>query len=558
MPSTPKKSIKRNAGLLFGALILSGFPVLTHAEEVPEAQSKISQEEVHKDDVLEGEEATSNEETNIEEETEEGVKPEVVEEVDETIDEKPDLAEEVKPEVLSEEKPEVLSSDYTVTVKYGDTLNKIASKHKVTVSQIVEWNNIKNVNLITVGQKIIIKSGSDSNNDATQTPDAPKEDVKISKSMTPQEFVNTIAGEAQKVAHSHGLYASVMIAQASLESGYGDSSLSLAPNYNLFGIKGSYQGQSVTMNTREFSNGKWIFIPQAFKKYPSHAASFGDNARLLRNGLSWNSKFYAGTWVENASTYKEATQWLQGRYATDPAYASKLNRVIELFNLTQYDSAPVEDTGKEEATPTLPEETPEVKPDETPEETPEETQKVTYTVKSGDTLSHIAVRYKTTVAKLREENNIKGSLILVGQKLTIPGQKASSKPSKPNVPSKPATKPSTGTTTKDVTHSVKRGDTLSHIARQYKTSVSAIKSLNNLKSDLILVGQRLKVSSTTSNGSTSKPTTSKPSTSKTITVKRGDTLSHIAKRNGTSVARLKQLNGLKSDLIFINQKLKVN
>lgn len=64
-----------------------------------------------------------------------------------------------------------------------------------------------------------------------------------------QTFINNVGACAQTVAASHDLYASVMIAQAILESGWGGSALAQAPNYNLFGVKGSYNGNSVTMPT---------------------------------------------------------------------------------------------------------------------------------------------------------------------------------------------------------------------------------------------------------------------------------------------------------------------
>ncbi|WP_313540786.1 glucosaminidase domain-containing protein, partial [Enterococcus sp.] len=70
-------------------------------------------------------------------------------------------------------------------------------------------------------------------------------------------FITEIATYAQPVAQANDLYASVMIAQAILESGWGRSSLSKAPNYNLFGVKGSYNGQTVYMSTLEYLNGQW-------------------------------------------------------------------------------------------------------------------------------------------------------------------------------------------------------------------------------------------------------------------------------------------------------------
>src|SRR5699024_1589774 len=150
---------------------------------------------------------------------------------------------------------------------------------------------------------------------------------------------------------------------------------------------------------------------------------------------------------------------------------------------------------------------------------------------------------------LKQLNNLKSDLIYVGQTLKVKGSTSTTKPdSKPTTPSKPT----------ESTYTVKSGDTLSHIALKYGTSVSALKQLNNLKSDLIYVGQKLKVKGNTSTTKPdSKPTTPSQSTGSTYTVKSGDTLSHIALKYGTSVSALKQLNNLKSDLIYVGQKLKV-
>src|SRR5699024_4459710 len=156
-------------------------------------------------------------------------------------------------------------------------------------------------------------------------------------------------------------------------------------------------------------------------------------------------------------------------------------------------------------------------------------------------LTHIARKYKTSVSELKKLNHLKSDLIFVGQKLKVKGSSSSSKPTTPT--------PSTAST-----YTVKGGDTLSHIARQYKTSVSELKKLNHLKSDLIFVGQKLKVKRSSSS---SKPTTSAQSAGSTYTVKGDDNLSQISLKYKTNVSELKKLNHSKSDLIFVGQKLKV-
>lgn len=185
--------------------------------------------------------------------------------------------------------------------------------------------------LSCVGATTIIQPITANASDATQN--------YTTRSLSESDFLALAAPHAQEVAAQNDLYASVMIAQAILESGWGGSSLSMAPNYNLFGIKGTYNGQSVTMPTKEYVNGQWITINAAFRKYPSYKQSFEDNARVLKTvSFSPGNYYYSGAWKSNTSSYKDATAWLTGRYATAPNYNTALNRIIELYNLTKYDT----------------------------------------------------------------------------------------------------------------------------------------------------------------------------------------------------------------------------
>ncbi|MBC1921011.1 GW domain-containing glycosaminoglycan-binding protein [Listeria grayi] len=151
-----------------------------------------------------------------------------------------------------------------------------------------------------------------------------------------EKFFASISGYAQKLSQKYNVYASVMMAQSALESAWGESGLSKKAN-NFFGVKGKYKGQSVIVETREFSNGKWITIKAEFRKYPSFYESMEDNASKLRNGVSWDHNYYKGTWYENTKSYKDSTKWLTGRYATDPDYNKKLDSIIEKYGLTKYD-----------------------------------------------------------------------------------------------------------------------------------------------------------------------------------------------------------------------------
>lgn len=165
--------------------------------------------------------------------------------------------------------------------------------------------------------------------DTTYTPS------NVSVNLTTQKFVAVIGEQAREIAQENDLYASVMIAQAILESGSGNSALARTPNNNLFGIKGTYEGNGVVMRTAEDDGtGSLYYIGSRFRVYPSTYESLGDYASLLKNGLSG---FYAPAWKSNSDSYVEACNYLEGRYATDTSYSEKLQGIIEAYDLTRYD-----------------------------------------------------------------------------------------------------------------------------------------------------------------------------------------------------------------------------
>lgn len=160
----------------------------------------------------------------------------------------------------------------------------------------------------------------------------------------------------------------------------------------------------------------------------------------------------------------------------------------------------------------------------------------TYTVKSGDTLGAIALRYKTTINALAQLNNISNTnLIRVGQVLKIP-----------TTTTTPAPTPKT--------YVVQRGDTLGAIALRHNITVNALAQLNNISNtNLIRVGQVLKIPTRTST-----PTPAPAPTQKTYVVKYGDTLSQIALTHGVTLASLASFNGIANvNAISVGQVLKI-
>ena len=89
-------------------------------------------------------------------------------------------------------------------------------------------------------------------------------------------------------------------------------------------------------------NGELYSINSSFRKYPNYAASLGDYVQLLRGGISGNDGYYQKTWRSTAKNYLRSTHALTGTYATDTSYDRKLNSIIAVYNLTQYDQVKID------------------------------------------------------------------------------------------------------------------------------------------------------------------------------------------------------------------------
>lgn len=150
-----------------------------------------------------------------------------------------------------------------------------------------------------------------------------------------------------------------------------------------------------------------------------------------------------------------------------------------------------------------------------------------YIVQKGDSLWSVARKYGLTVDKLKQLNNLSSNMLSVGQKLLVKDTSSSEEVG--------------------VYYTVKSGDTLYGIAKQYGLTVDELKAMNNLKSNNLTINQKLLVSGTGDINSSSDYNT--------YIVKSGDTLWTIANKNGISVDKLKDINNLNTNLLSIGQKL---
>ena len=153
-----------------------------------------------------------------------------------------------------------------------------------------------------------------------------------------------------------------------------------------------------------------------------------------------------------------------------------------------------------------------------------------YTVVKGDSLYSIANKFNTTVNDIKNINNLISNNLSIGQVLKIPNLEGSNQQEE-----------------NYSNYTVKAGDSLYKIASLYQTSVNAIKELNNLTSNNLSIGQVLKIPSYNQTNNNYK----------TYTVVSGDSLYRIANKFNISVQEIKDLNNLTSNLLSIGQVLKI-
>lgn len=153
----------------------------------------------------------------------------------------------------------------------------------------------------------------------------------------------------------------------------------------------------------------------------------------------------------------------------------------------------------------------------------------TYVVQKGDTLYSIANKLGTTVSELKKENNLTSNTLQIGEVLRIPTKEIYEE--------------------EENIYIVKKGDSLYSIANKYNTTVEELKRINNLTSNILSIGQVLKLPSDKVSDIEKEENTI------SYTVQKGDSLYSIARKYDTTIDRIKDLNNLTTNLLSIGQVL---
>ena len=176
------------------------------------------------------------------------------------------------------------------------------------------------------------KSGSGSVGASLSLGSSSTRSVSTVANLSQQEFIDSIKDGAIESYKKYHVLPSLTIAQAILESGWGKSAI----GNNLFGIKAgsNWTGKTQTVRTSEYGSGGYYHINATFRDYDSIDDSIEDHAKLLTK-----SRYDS---VRAATNYKTACQEVQkDGYATSPTYANSLIKLIEQYNLDQWDNISV-------------------------------------------------------------------------------------------------------------------------------------------------------------------------------------------------------------------------
>ncbi len=425
--------------------------------------------------------------------------------------------------ILEKQESETKPSSSTVTVgnnkikhkvKSGQSLGSLASKYGVSITNIKKWNGIKGstiypgqiVTIYNKGTIVKTTSTSPTSNDEDETSKA------VEKSFTFEEN-----GKKYYIVRSGDILSAV--------AAKNDATVTQLKTWNKLTTSSIRVGQKLIVHQdenevvtdaieiKEPKNNLEPVKKQSYKTY--YTVKSGDALGLIasKNGLTLSEiKSLNGLKSNTIHTGQKLVVKLSEKPIKEVAEGTveKPKTIIEGINTI-------------------------------------------YVVKSGDILGSIATKNSITLEQIKDWNNLSSNNIFVGQRLVV-AKNASSKAvtaseKETGVDKKVINSPSSTSET----YVVKSGESLYIIATKFDMTIAALKSLNNLKSDKVAVGQKLLVS-----GNESKTTTKQvQSAPKIYTVQSGDTLWSITQKFNVSVDQLKKLNNLKSSELKVGQVLQI-
>jgi flagellum-specific peptidoglycan hydrolase FlgJ len=218
------------------------------------------------------------------------------------------------------------------TAAAGETIVDLAARYGATAARLIEANRLEEPYALDAGQRLLVPDGRPLPAAAAASGGAWP--APGTGNRFKQQFIEASAAAAQESQRRTRVPVSVAIAQAIHESDWGTSGLARNAN-NFFGIKarnGEGSAGVYWMDAWEVFNGQDVIVPEPFRAYNNPGESFVDHGLFFIRNSRYHSAFaYADEPREFARAIAAAG------YATDPGYAPKLIRFMDLYNLYQYD-----------------------------------------------------------------------------------------------------------------------------------------------------------------------------------------------------------------------------
>jgi flagellum-specific peptidoglycan hydrolase FlgJ len=237
-------------------------------------------------------------------------------------------------EGISQAIPKIKEVIDTVSSAFNNTNNpnNNANNDQPAPTPEQNANNDATVTVNTAGDQEDLNSGNNNNGNNASTASAAEAALANYQGgrLSPAEFTRLFGPVAREVSSRSGVPASIILAQAALETGWGGSAIGDAKN--LFGIKGTGPAGSIRVPSREVINGRTVTVTDNFRKYNSWMESLEDHSRLLQTSR------YAACMRVRDDPEQFARELQRAGYATDPQYASKLISIMRSNNFYQYDN----------------------------------------------------------------------------------------------------------------------------------------------------------------------------------------------------------------------------
>lgn len=398
----------------------------------------------------------------------------------------------------------VIIPDSSVAVSYkvkaGDNLVDIAELYDTRVSDLRNWNNLPYTSSIHVGQELLI-----------YVPGSQKEYYEQINSFSKNQKLGLIYSDSEGQLVEHKVRWGESL--SSIATKYGVK-IAQIKEWNNFSSNNIYKGQNLKIYMGDYA--KTVSTNQADTKSKGN----GTVSYIIKVG---------DTLGEIAGKYGVTTSQLRrwNKLNSNRIVAGKALR-IHGQSVENVSSAS----------------------DEIIDETDDKGEYYEYKVRKGDTLGHISLKFQVATAKLRQWNNLANNKIVSGSMLKIFKDKSTVLSNSAQVSASASEKSSSLQTVK---YSVKRGETLSHVATKFNVKIVDIKKWNNLSSNNIRIGQQLTIYN---NPSIPNPYVKSKDTISSVSdsgmkyrVKEGESLWMIAKRHNCKVADLIAWNNLKNDKI---------